>query len=281
MDSGARALDIDPIDAPPPQPHPARGHPLPDALAARRRLRRTTRPASTRRSTTFGLRGLAGRAGTPPGRRRAAARHRRSASTTSSPGSAGPRRPGPAWRSAPVTTPAPCGSTPTVRVTVLLRRHLPGAGPRDDAWRRSSPTPSASRTTTVEVRIGDTDESLWGFGAFSSRQAVIGGGAAHLAGEHVRDKALALAAGAERGRRRGPATSAAARSSWPGRTEADRSRWPRSPGSPTSSPTGCPRASSPGSRPRKFYDPIRGAFAAGVQLGARGGRSGHRRAAAS
>ena len=34
----------------------------------------------------------------------------------------------------------------------------------------------------VEVRIGDTDESLWGFGAFSSRQAVIGGGAAHLAG---------------------------------------------------------------------------------------------------
>ena len=27
-----------------------------------------------------------------------------------------------------------------------------------------------------EVRTGDTDESLWGFGAFSSRQAVIGGG---------------------------------------------------------------------------------------------------------
>ena len=47
----------------------------------------------------------------------------------------------------------------------------------------------------VEVRIGDTDESLWGFGAFSSRQAVIGGGAARLAGEAVRDRALRLAAG--------------------------------------------------------------------------------------
>ena len=47
----------------------------------------------------------------------------------------------------------------------------------------------------VEVRTGDTDESLWGFGAFSSRQAVIGGGAARLAGQAVRDRALRLAAG--------------------------------------------------------------------------------------
>ena len=34
-----------------------------------------------------------------------------------------------------------------------------------------------------------------GFGAFSSRQAVIGGGAARLAGQAVRDRALRLAAG--------------------------------------------------------------------------------------
>ncbi|MEB3071723.1 xanthine dehydrogenase family protein molybdopterin-binding subunit [[Mycobacterium] vasticus] len=46
----------------------------------------------------------------------------------------------------------------------------------------------------VEVRIGDTNEALWGFGAFSSRQAVIGGGAAHRAGNKVRDKILRLAA---------------------------------------------------------------------------------------
>jgi carbon-monoxide dehydrogenase large subunit len=46
----------------------------------------------------------------------------------------------------------------------------------------------------VDVRIGDTNESLWGFGAFSSRQAVIGGGAAHRAGSAVRDKILRLAA---------------------------------------------------------------------------------------
>jgi aerobic carbon-monoxide dehydrogenase large subunit len=47
----------------------------------------------------------------------------------------------------------------------------------------------------VDVRIGDTNESLWGFGAFSSRQAVIGGGAAHRAGTAVRAKILRLAAG--------------------------------------------------------------------------------------
>ena len=46
----------------------------------------------------------------------------------------------------------------------------------------------------VEVRIGDTDTALWGFGAFSSRQAVIAGGAAQLAAVAVRDQALRLAA---------------------------------------------------------------------------------------
>ena len=54
----------------------------------------------------------------------------------------------------------------------------------------------------VEVRIGDTDESLWGFGAFSSRQAVIGGGAARLAGKAVRDRALEPGRGAAQ--RQGP-----------------------------------------------------------------------------
>ncbi|QRP46334.1 xanthine dehydrogenase family protein molybdopterin-binding subunit [Amycolatopsis sp. FDAARGOS 1241] len=45
----------------------------------------------------------------------------------------------------------------------------------------------------VEVRIGDTNESLWGFGAFSSRQAVIGGGAAHRSAIAVREKIIRLA----------------------------------------------------------------------------------------
>ena len=43
------------------------------------------------------------------------------------------------------------------------------------------------RYDDVDVRIGDTDETLWGFGAFSSRQAVIGGGAAHGAALAVKD----------------------------------------------------------------------------------------------
>jgi carbon-monoxide dehydrogenase large subunit len=46
----------------------------------------------------------------------------------------------------------------------------------------------------VDVRYGDTNESLWGFGAFSSRQAVIAGGAALRSAESVRLKILTLAA---------------------------------------------------------------------------------------
>lgn len=46
----------------------------------------------------------------------------------------------------------------------------------------------------VDVSYGDTDRSLWGFGAFSSRQGVIAGGAARRAGEAVRQSILALAA---------------------------------------------------------------------------------------
>lgn len=46
----------------------------------------------------------------------------------------------------------------------------------------------------VRVRMGDTDVSLFGFGAFSSRQAVIGGGAAILAARALRDKVLRIGA---------------------------------------------------------------------------------------
>ena len=116
----------------------------------------------------------------------------------------------------------------------------------------------------VEVRIGDTDESLWGFGAFSSRQAVIGGGAARLAGEAVRDRALRLAAGLldakadeltlaggqifVNGDER-PSLSLA---------EVGRVAYLES--------NRLPEGIEPGLEETRFYDPIRGAFAAGAQV---------------
>jgi carbon-monoxide dehydrogenase large subunit len=116
----------------------------------------------------------------------------------------------------------------------------------------------------VEVRTGDTDESLWGFGAFSSRQAVIGGGAARLAGEAVRDRALRLAAGlldakAEELTLSGgqifvngdeqPSLSLA---------EVGRVAYLES--------NRLPEGIEPGLEETRFYDPIRGAFAAGAQV---------------
>ena len=116
----------------------------------------------------------------------------------------------------------------------------------------------------VEVRTGDTDESLWGFGAFSSRQAVIGGGAARLAGEAVRDRALRLAAGlldakADELTLSGgqifvngdeqPSLSLA---------EVGRVAYLES--------NRLPEGIEPGLEETRFYDPIRGAFAAGAQV---------------
>ena len=50
------------------------------------------------------------------------------------------------------------------------------------------------RYDDVEVRLGDTASGGFGFGAFASRQAVIGGGAVLLATEAVREKVLRIAA---------------------------------------------------------------------------------------
>ena len=47
---------------------------------------------------------------------------------------------------------------------------------------------------SVRVVLGDTDATPFGLGAFASRQAVIGGGAALRAARAVRDKVLAIAA---------------------------------------------------------------------------------------
>ncbi len=46
----------------------------------------------------------------------------------------------------------------------------------------------------VQVHMGDTTLSLFGFGAFASRQAVIGGGAALRAAASLQEKVLAIAA---------------------------------------------------------------------------------------
>ena len=46
----------------------------------------------------------------------------------------------------------------------------------------------------VDVRQGDTDAALFGFGAFASRQGVIGSGAVALAAREVRTKVLLIAA---------------------------------------------------------------------------------------
>jgi aerobic carbon-monoxide dehydrogenase large subunit len=47
---------------------------------------------------------------------------------------------------------------------------------------------------TVDVRLGDTAAGGFGFGAFSSRQAVIGGGAVQKAADAVRAQVLCIAA---------------------------------------------------------------------------------------
>ena len=118
----------------------------------------------------------------------------------------------------------------------------------------------------VEVRIGDTDESLWGFGAFSSRQAVIGGGAAHLAG-------------ATSGRRSSRSPGRCGRSTSPTSTCAAARSHVRGQEKPVISlaevarvaylqSDRLPEGFEPGLEGTKFYDPIRGAFAAGAQIAA-------------
>ena len=115
----------------------------------------------------------------------------------------------------------------------------------------------------VDVRIGDTGESLWGFGAFSSRQAVIGGGAAHRAGIAVREKILRLATelyevgsqdlqivgGEVRVVGEPKAVGSLAEVARVAYLESNR----------------LPDGIEPGLEATEFYDPIRGAFAAGAQ----------------
>lgn len=115
----------------------------------------------------------------------------------------------------------------------------------------------------VNVRIGDTNESLWGFGAFSSRQAVIGGGAAHRSATELRSQILDLAAAVyevpvaeltldagsvvREGTGKIGSLAEIARIAY---LESNR----------------LPEGFEPGLQVTRFYDPIRGAFSAGAQV---------------
>ena len=115
----------------------------------------------------------------------------------------------------------------------------------------------------VDVRIGDTNESLWGFGAFSSRQAVIGGGAAHRSAVAVREKALRLAADlfeanvADLELTGGQVRVAGETTPLVSLAELARVAYLES--------NRLPEGTEPGLEATRFYDPIRGAFAAGAQ----------------
>lgn len=116
----------------------------------------------------------------------------------------------------------------------------------------------------VDVRIGNTAESLWGFGAFSSRQAVIGGGAAQRAGTGVREQALRLAAALlaakpdELTLAGGQICLADGGQPLMSLAEVGRVAYLES----NRLPEGFP----PGLTATSFYDPVLGAFAAGAQV---------------
>ena len=116
---------------------------------------------------------------------------------------------------------------------------------------------------SVEVRIGDTNESLWGFGAFSSRQAVIGGGAAHRAGATVREKIIRLATEVyeigEQDLKIVDGEVFGAGEPKPVGTLAELARIAYL------ESNRLPEGIEPGLAATQFYDPIRGAFAAGAQ----------------
>ncbi|MGD9751497.1 MAG: xanthine dehydrogenase family protein molybdopterin-binding subunit [Acidimicrobiia bacterium] len=115
----------------------------------------------------------------------------------------------------------------------------------------------------VDVRYGDTNESLWGFGAFSSRQAVIAGGAAHRSAEAVREQVLRLAAElheaaeADLELRHGAVYVAGSSEPLAGLAELARIAYLES--------NRLPAGVEPGLGATRFYDPVLGAFAAGAQ----------------
>jgi carbon-monoxide dehydrogenase large subunit len=116
---------------------------------------------------------------------------------------------------------------------------------------------------TVTVVLGDTDVTPFGLGAFASRQAVIGGGAALRAAGAVRDKALRIAAHVLEASAEDLALAdgQVVVRGVPGRSLA-LSEIARIAHLQTQR---LPADLEPGLDATRFYDPIRGTFAAGAQ----------------
>lgn len=119
------------------------------------------------------------------------------------------------------------------------------------------------RYEDVDVRIGDTNESLWGFGAFSSRQAVIGGGAAFRAGSSVRDKVLRLAAALYEADI--DTLSVSAGEIWAEGEEKSLGSLAELGRVAYLESNRLPQGIEPGLEATEFFDPIWGAFSAGAQ----------------
>jgi aerobic carbon-monoxide dehydrogenase large subunit len=115
----------------------------------------------------------------------------------------------------------------------------------------------------VRVVLGDTDATPFGLGAFASRQAVIGGGAVALAARAVRDKLLRIAAHALEAAVQDlhVADARVAVKGVPGRAVslAELARIAHL------ETQRLPADLEPGLDATRFYDPIRGTFAAGAQ----------------
>ena len=116
---------------------------------------------------------------------------------------------------------------------------------------------------SVSVVLGDTDATPFGLGAFASRQAVIGGGAVALAARAVREKALRIAAHLLEAAAEDleVADGSVSVRGTPGRTLA-LAEVARVANLETNR---LPADLEPGLEATRFYDPIRGTFAAGSQ----------------
>jgi carbon-monoxide dehydrogenase large subunit len=116
---------------------------------------------------------------------------------------------------------------------------------------------------SVRVVLGDTDATPFGLGAFASRQAVIGGGAAVRAARAVRDKAVQIAAHVLEAAAQDLdlADGRIAVKGAPGR-EVALAEIARIAHLETHR---LPADLEPGLDATRFYDPIRGTFAAGAQ----------------
>jgi aerobic carbon-monoxide dehydrogenase large subunit len=115
----------------------------------------------------------------------------------------------------------------------------------------------------VRVVLGDTDATPFGLGAFASRQAVIGGGAVVLAARAVRDRALGIAAHVLEAARE-DLELADGRVSVKGVPTRDVSLAEIARIAHLETHR-LPADLDPGLEATRFYDPIRGTFAAGAQ----------------